>query len=222
MVSSVANFAARQRPHQRRLACVGVADQRDTELVAARGTALVAVALDILQLFFQLREAVAYLATIDFEIRLACAGPLLPPAAARFPQPRRDVFQPRHFDLQLRLAAMRMTVEYLDDHAGPVEHLRAGGTLEVAGLAWRDLVIDDHELRLPRRLRIGLLRDTGLYAAGVVKALAGLRLTGRRHRFDDACSACYRREFLKPPLAEHRATSDLVALLRHRADDLVT
>ena len=39
---------------------------------------------------------------------------------------------------------------------------------------------------------------------------------------DDARSAGDRREFLEPPLAEHRRAVELVALLRHRADDLVT
>ena len=82
---------------------------------------------------------------------------LLPSAARRrFAQARRDVLQPRDLDLQLRLAAVRMAMEDLDDHAGAIEHLRAGRALEVARLARRDLVIDDHELRLRRRVRIGL------------------------------------------------------------------
>jgi len=84
-------------------------------------------------------------------------------------------------------------------------------------------MIDDHELRLRRRLRIRLdLRRARLPLVGVFKALAGFRLPGYRHRSDDARPAGNRREFLKPPLAEHRPAADLVALLRHRADDLVT
>ena len=150
--------------------------------------------------------------------------PLLPPAARRrLPQARRDVLQPRDLDLQLRLAAVRMTMEDLHDHAGAIEHLRAGRALEVACLARRDLVIDDHELRLRPRFRIRLdLRGIRLLLVGVLKALAGLRLLRDRHRSDDARPAGDRREFLKPPLAEHRRAVDLVALLRHRADDLVT
>ena len=114
-------------------------------------------------------------------------------------------------------------MEDLDDDAGAIEHLRAGRTLEVARLARRDLVIDDHELRLRRRLRIRLdLRGIRLLLVGVLKAFAGLRLLRDRHRSDDAGPAGDRREFLEPPLAEHRPAADPVALLRHRADDLVT
>src|ERR1019366_10791694 len=106
---------------------------------------------------FQLREAIADLAAIELEIGLARAGALLPPAARRrFPQARRDVLQPRDLHLQLRFATARMTMENLHDHAGPIEHLGTGCTLEIACLARRDLMINDHELRLRRRLRIRL------------------------------------------------------------------
>jgi hypothetical protein len=114
-------------------------------------------------------------------------------------------------------------MEDLHDYAGPIEHLRTRCTLEVACLARRDLVIDDHKLRLPRRLRIRLdLRGIRLLRVGVLKALAGLRLMRDCHRSDDARPAGDRREFLKPPLAEHRRAADPVALLRHRADHLIT
>ena len=48
---------------------------------SAGGTALVVVAVDILQLLLQLGEAIADLAAIEFEIGLAGAGTLLPAAA---------------------------------------------------------------------------------------------------------------------------------------------
>src|ERR1017187_10376013 len=83
-------------------------------------------------------------------------------------------------------------------------------------------MIDDHELRLRRRLWIRLdLPGIRFLLVGVFKALAGLRLPLYRHRSDDTRSAGNRREFLKPPLAEHRSTADLVTLLRYSADDLV-
>ena len=224
------HLAAGERAHQRRLAGVGVADQRDPQLIAASRAALVAVALDILQLHFQLGEAIADLAAIEFEIGLARTGALLPPAARGFPQPRRDVFQARDLDLQLGLAAVRMTMEDLDDDAGPIQHLRAGGALEVAGLARRDFMIDNHEVRLRRRLRIGRARAgirlvlVGFFVSflvGVFKTLAGLRLALYRHRSDDAGPAGQRREFLEPPFAEHGAAADRIALLRDRYDDFV-
>ena len=49
-----------------------------------------------------------------------------------------------------------MTMENLNDDAGPIKYLRTGRALKVAGLAWRDVMVDDHEFRLRRRLRISL------------------------------------------------------------------
>src|ERR1700716_4178054 len=107
-----------------------------------------------------------------------------------------------------------MTMEDLHDHASPIEHLRTGCTLEVACLARRDLVIDYHEFWLRRHLRIRLdLRGIRLLLVGVLKALAGLRLLRDCHRSDDAGPGGDRREFLKPPLAEHRPAVDLVCRL---------
>src|SRR5260370_31673022 len=81
---------------------------------------------------------------------------------------------------------MRMTMEDLHDHSGPIKHLRTGSALEVACLARRDLLIDDHELRLRRRVRIRLeLRSILLFLVGALKALAGLRLPLDCHRADD-------------------------------------
>src|ERR1017187_4591256 len=58
---------------------------------------------------------------------------------------RQPSVQPRHLDLQLRLTAMRMMVEYLHDHAGPIKNMHAGCALEVTCLAWRYFMIDNHE-----------------------------------------------------------------------------
>ena len=84
-------------------------------------------------------------------------------------------------------------------------------------------MIDDHEigLRLRRRIR-PRLPGIRFLVAGAFKAFARLRFTGYRHRSDDACPAGHRREFLKPPFAEHRPAADFIALLRDRADDVVT
>jgi hypothetical protein len=198
-------------------------DQRDPELIATRVTTLLVIALDVLQLLFQLREAIADLAAIELEIGLAGAGPLLARIACRrLPQARRDVLQPRDLDLQLRLAAVRMTMEDLHDDASAIEHLRTGCALEIACLARRDLVIDDHELGLLRCLRIVLdLRRFRFLLGTVLEVLAGLGLPRDRHRSDDARSASERREFLEAALAEHRSATDPGALLRNRANDLV-
>src|SRR6202011_2027310 len=79
------------------------------------------------------------------------------------------------------------------------------------------------EVRFRRRIRIRLdLRGIRLLLAGILEALAGLRLLRDCGRPDDAGSAGDRREFRKPPLAQHRRAVGFVALLRQRADDLVT
>src|ERR1700687_1669639 len=84
-------------------------------------------------------------------------------------------------------------------------------------------MIDDHELGLRLRLWIRLYLPGGRFlAAGIPKPLAGLRFPLYRHRSDDARPAGNRGEFLEAPLAEHRRAVHLVALLRYRADDLVT
>jgi hypothetical protein len=133
----------------------------------------------------------------------------------------RNVLQPRHLDLQLGLAAMRVTVEDLHDHSGPIKYLRTGCALKVARLVWRHFVIDDHELRI-RRLRIELHLPDVWLRVGIFKALAGLRFARYCHRSDDARPAGHRSELLEPSLSEYGRAIDLVALLRYRADDLVT
>ena len=181
------------------------------------------VTLDVFKLLFQFREAITDLAAIEFQVGLARAGALLPPATSRrFPHPRRDVLQPRQFNLKLRFAAVRMPMEDLHDHAGSIEHLRAGCALDVAGLARRDIMIEDDEFRLRRRVRIvSRSRGIRLVLATALKAFAGLRLPRRRHRSDDARPAGKCREVLKPPFAKHRCAVDPVALLRHGAGNLV-
>src|SRR5260221_4041662 len=84
-------------------------------------------------------------------------------------------------------------------------------------------MIDDHELGLRLRLRIRVDLPGGRFlAVGILKTLAGLRFPLYRHRSDDARPAGDRGELLEAPLAEHRRAVYLVALLRYRADDLVT
>ena len=100
---------------------------------------------------------------------------------------------------------------------------RAGCTLEVARLVGRELVIDDDELRLRRRVSTALRRCRfGLRVFGTFEALARLRLPRDGHRFDDAGSAGHRRERLEAPLAQHGVAVDGGAFLGHRGDDLVT
>ena len=143
------HLAAGERPHQGGFSRIGVADQRDPKLVTAGGAALVAVALHRVQLLLQLGKPVADLAAIEVQGAFTSARALLPAAAGRgLPHAGRHIFQARHLHLKLRLASVGMAVEDLDDDAGSVEHLGAGGALEVADLAGREIMVDDDEFGL--------------------------------------------------------------------------
>src|SRR5258707_13907964 len=84
-------------------------------------------------------------------------------------------------------------------------------------------MIDDPERGFRPRLRVRLnLPDGRLLAVDILETLAGLRFPLYRHRSDDPRPTGNRGEFLEATLAEHRRAVDLVALLRYRADDLVT
>ena len=149
------HLAARERAHQRRLARVGVADERDAQLVLPRVPPVVLLLLDGGELLAQLGDAVADLAAVELDRGLAGAlAALALLAAARLAHARRDVVEARDLDLQPRLAAARVAVEDLDDDAGAIEHLGAGRALEVARLARGDLVVDDDHRGLAGRLVI--------------------------------------------------------------------
>ena len=118
------HLAAGERPHERRLARVGVADERDAELVLARVAAVLLLLLDRRELLAQLRDAVADLAPVELDRGLAGAlAALALLAARRLAHPRRDVVEARDLHLEPRLAAARVAVEDVDDDAGAVEHL---------------------------------------------------------------------------------------------------
>ena len=149
------DLAAGERAHQRRLAGVGVADQRDPAHVAA------ARALGAL-LLRQRRRARAVSSAMRSRIlrrsssRLDSPAPLppMPPRWRSLPLPglaqaRRQVLQAHDLDLRLGGARAGVAVEDLEDHGGAVQHLDAGRLLEVARLRRGDLVIDQH--RVDRR-----------------------------------------------------------------------
>ena len=109
-----------------------------------------------------------------------------------------------------------MAVEDVDDDAGAVEHLGAGGALQVAHLAGRDVVVDHHhrgELRV--EVRSGAHRGFDLVAVVVLvelgrgvalrlglPSLARLRLPLAGAGGDHAAAAGQLGELLELPLAE--------------------
>ena len=115
--------------------------------------------LNCRQPVLQLGEAIADLPPIELDRRVTRAAPLLAFAAARrLAQPWRQVVEPRDLDLHPRLPAAGVAVKDVDDHRCAVEHRRAGRLLEVAQLAGRQLVIDDHHrgpLLIPFSLSVG-------------------------------------------------------------------
>jgi hypothetical protein len=74
-----------------------------------------------------------------------------------------------------------VAVEDLDDHAGAVEHLGAGRPFQIADLAGRELVVDDHELG-PAGASDRLGR--GRQPRRALEPLPRLGFRRRRHRAD--------------------------------------
>src|SRR5882757_9109688 len=95
-----------QRVEQRRLAGIGVADQRDAEgLVAlARAALRAALLLDALELLLHALDALADHAAVELDLRLARAAPHADAAALALQvapaahQARREVLQARQLD----------------------------------------------------------------------------------------------------------------------------
>src|SRR5690606_19694463 len=143
------DVASGERPHQGGLAGVRVPHESDAPGLAAVRAAHVLVTLDGRELFAELGDPVADLATVELDGGIsgpAAALPLL--ARRRLTHPRRHVRQARDLDLQPSLTALRVPMEDVDDDASAVEHRRAGGALEVTRLAGREIVVDGDQIDL--------------------------------------------------------------------------
>nr|WP_276602680.1 hypothetical protein [Nannocystis pusilla] len=128
-------------------------------------------------------------------------------------------------------------MEDLDDHAGAVEHLHPGGSLEVARLTGPELVIDGDELR-PLLAVLGDIFADDRHLAGVVvevveldlvvalaalvlAALAGLVLARGHGGGHVAAAAGELGQLLELALAEHHGLAEHLAALGHRRGDVV-
>ena len=117
-----------QRIEQRRLAGVGVADERDAEGAAtlARLALRAALALDLFEPLLHRLDALADHAAVEFDLRFARATAQADAAALALQvrpaphQARRQVLQARQFDLQLALVALRARGEDVQNDAGAV------------------------------------------------------------------------------------------------------
>src|SRR5690606_38773681 len=181
-------LAAGQRAHPARLARVGVPDQRDGRDLGAARAPHARLPGDRLQLFPQLRDAIADAPAIELEPALSGALPAdaaaLPiRASAALAQARHLVDQARDLHLQLRLAGPSVPLEDRQDHARAIEDRRAGRALEVARLRRAEIVIDQHHRGPLRRLAVFRLR-----AVARLLGLVDLALLLRRAAGHHACT----------------------------------
>src|SRR5690606_10713758 len=199
----------------RRLAGVGVADERHAARAASARAPHLAFLLGARELCPKLGDSVANAPTIELERCFAGATPHAPLLAARsLPQPRCGVGEARDFDLEARFATARVAVKDLDDHAGSVESGDAGRPFEIPELTRCDLVVHGHQ------------RDLGLFAA----FFGGDRFGGLAFRLVVTPSFLARRgpapgpggklrELAELAFAEDGARSEGLARLRDARDD---
>ena len=142
-----------QRVHQRALAGVGVADQRDRGHVAAAGDLALLPRLDLGQLRLELLDPVPDQPAVFLELLLARAphadAALVPRQVGPHPlEPGHRVFELRQLDLEMRLVRLRVGGEDVEDHLGAVDHLDLELLLEVARLGRAQVVVEDDDVGL--------------------------------------------------------------------------
>ncbi len=149
---------ARQHVEQRRLAGVGVADERDRRhrrLVAPLAQ-LRAPLPHLLDVFGDRVDARADAPAIGLELRFAGA-PRADAAAeprqrgARADQPRQQVLQLRELDLQLAFARPRAPREDVEDQLRAVDDLAADRLFDLPQLRRRQLVVEDDDVDVQSR-----------------------------------------------------------------------
>ena len=61
-------------------------------------------------------------------------------------QPRHGVFELRQLNGQSRLGRLGATGEYVENQFGPVEHLQSDRLFEIAGLAGRQIIVENYQI----------------------------------------------------------------------------
>ena len=129
-------------------------------------------AAHLLEVAFQAHDALADLAPVGLDLRLAGAAQEAEAAALAFEmgpgphQARTLIVEVGEFHLQRAFPRGRTLAEDVEDQSGPVDHLAAPGTLEVALLHRRQRGIDDRDRHVMFGHRAGLQRDLALAEQG--------------------------------------------------------
>ena len=146
-------LGAGEAVEQRRLAGVGVADERDGAHrgAAPRAALRRALARDVRQALLQHLDALAEQPAVGLELRFAGAAEAdaallaleVGPAAD---EPRQLMLDLRELDLQLAFGAARALREDVEDQRGAVDDAALECALEVALLRARERVVEDDEI----------------------------------------------------------------------------
>ena len=217
------DVAAREGAHQGRFPGVRVADQRHAARVSAVRAANALHGLDGGELFLELGDAISNLATVELEGRFTGAAAVLALlAGGGLAQARRGVGEARDLDLQAGLAALRVTMEDVDDDAGAIEDVDAGGALEVSQLARRDVVIegDEGHLLLAVALFLVVVVLAVLLGRGPLEARLVLGLRRRGPHVTRAAGELG--QILQLALADDGGRGEVLPRLRHLGHGLET
>ena len=142
-----------QGVHQRALAGVGVADQRDGRHVGPAGDLALLRAWILASLRLEVLDPVADQPAVFLELLLAGAADADAALVARqvgpHPlQPGHGVLELGQLDLEVGLVGARMGGEDVEDHLGAVDDLDVEGSLEVARLGGAQVVVEDDDVGL--------------------------------------------------------------------------
>ena len=194
--------AAGQRVEQRRLARVGVADERhrrDRRLVPPLAQLRRGGGGPSSISFREHADAVADAAAVGFELGFAGAAGADAAAqprqrVARSDQPRHQVLELRELDLQLAFARPRAAREDVENELRAIDDLAIERVLEVAQLRRRQLVVEDDDVDA----RFGARRGERLRPCRLPRKVAGSGL---------ARSCCTRSTTSAPAAAARPASS---------------
>ncbi len=158
------HLGAGQLVEQRRLAGVGIADERHQRVFRRilGASLLLAAALHLVEAILDERDAFAQQAPVGFDLRFAGAAgeaeaATLPLKVGPRPhQPALLVVEVRKLDLQHALAGRGALAEDFEDKARAIEHLGLGFGFEIALLHRRERGVDEQQLDLTL---LDLLRD---------------------------------------------------------------